>query len=75
MKIAGLPKRSDRRKVNFADVKNDIAFRKIFGNEKNTQILIRCTEEGMPPEIIVDMPLAEAGRIIEKLKARKKGEK
>ena len=26
--------------VKFVDVKNDVAFRKIFGNEKKTQILI-----------------------------------
>ncbi len=26
--------------MEFADIKNDIAFRKIFGNEKKTEILI-----------------------------------
>jgi hypothetical protein len=36
--------------MQFADVKNDIAFRKIFGNETKTEILISFLNAVLKPE-------------------------
>lgn len=65
----------------YRDMKNVVDTAKEEGKEegreeKEEEVIEKCMEEGMQPELIskiVNLPLAEVNRIIEKIQKRKKG--